>query len=241
MIIKKLINLLSNKDKLCSNPNKHAPKAGIKLINDKIQVNGYQKYWIDGKTVEPIASSYDLEKKTNLLSEYYSSEFMQDKTFLDLGAASGYFTFMAIFNKCKHATAIDIDNNHLAIITNLSNRYNIKNITTIFDNIDNYDGKADIVNALSIIHWIYSCTSIFGSMKNMILCLKNMTNQTLFIEWIDPADEAVKYFKHLEYNKSTVEDSYNYENFISELKQNFNSVEEIGNTRNTRKLFKANI
>ena len=39
------------------------------------------------------------------------------------------------------------------------------------DNIDNYNDSADIVNALSIIHWIYSCTSIFGSMENMILCL----------------------------------------------------------------------
>ena len=75
----------------------------------------------------------------------------------------------------------------------------------------------------------------------MIQHLKNMTNETLFIEWIDPSDEAIKYFKHLDYNKNTVENSYNYENFISELKRNFNSVEELGETRNTRKLFKASI
>ena len=241
MIIKKLINLLSNKNKLCSSPNKHAPKPGIKLINDKIQVNGYQQYWISKKSIEPISSSYDLEKKTNLLSKYYSREFVKDKTFLDLGAASGYFTFMVILNKCKHATAIDIDKEHLKIITEISKKYNIKNIDVISENIDNYNGKADIVNALSIIHWIYSCTSIFGSMKNMILCLKNMTNETLFIEWIDPSDEAVQYFKHLDYNKKMVDDSYNYKNFISELNTNFTSVEEIGETRTTRKLFKADI
>ena len=241
MIIKKLINLFSNKNKLCSDPNKHAPNPEIKSINSKSHIKGYQEYWFDGKSIEPVDSSYDLKKKTILLSKYYSEEFLKGKTFLDLGSASGYFTFTAILSKCKHATAIDIDNAHLDIIRNLAARYNIDNISIISDNIDNYNSKADIVNALSIIHWIYSCTSIFGSMKNMIQHLKNMTNETLFIEWIDPSDEAIKYFKHLDYNKNTIENSYNYENFISELKRNFNSVEELGETRNTRKLFKASI
>ena len=120
MIIKKLINLLGNKDKLCSDPNKHAPKPGIKLINNKHYITGYQEYWIDSEIVDPIDSSYDLKKKTTLLSDYYSNEFIKGKTFLDLGAASGYFTFMAILNKCKHATAIDIDEKHLEVIKNIA-------------------------------------------------------------------------------------------------------------------------
>ena len=68
-----------------------------------------------------------------------------------------------------------------------------------------------------------------------------MTNEVLFVEWIDPSDEAIKYFKHLDYNKKLVDDSYNQESFISELNKNFTSVEMIGNTRNTRKIFKATI
>ena len=68
-----------------------------------------------------------------------------------------------------------------------------------------------------------------------------MTNEVLFIEWIDPSDEAIKYFKHLDYNKSLVDNSYNYESFISELNKNFASVKMIGDTRNTRKIFKATI
>ena len=160
---------------------------------------------------------------------------------MDLGAACGYFTFTALQNGCKHATAIDIDDNHLQIIRDISNKYNMNNITIISDNINNYNGQADIVNALSIIHWIYSCTSIFGSMENMIRFLKKITKEVLFIEWIDPSDEAIKYFKHLDYNKSMVDDSYNYESFISELNKNFTSVKMIGNTRDTRKIFKASI
>ena len=73
----------------------------------------------------------------------------------------------------------------------------------------------------------------------MISCLKKMTREVLFIEWIDPSDEAIKYFKHLDYNKKTSDNSYNYENFISELNKNFTSVEMIGKTRNTRKIFKT--
>ena len=241
MIIKKLINLFINKNKLCSTPNQHAPKPSMEITNQIIKVKGYQEYDMTPDTINPADCSYDLVKKTKLLKKYYQSEFIKDKTFLDLGAASGYFTFTAILNGCKHSTAIDIDNSHLKIIKNISKEYNIHNITIISDNIDNYNGQADIVNALSIIHWIFSCTSTLGSMSNMISLLKRMTGEILFIEWIDPSDEAIKYFKHLEYNKKNIKESYNYENFISALNKNFTSVEIIGKTRTTRKLFKATV
>ena len=107
MIIKKLINLFSNKNKLCSNPNKHAPNPGIKLINSKNYIKVYQEYWFDGKSIEPVDSSYDLKKKTILLSKYYSEEFLKGKTFLDLGSASGYFTFTAILSKCKQKMSLN--------------------------------------------------------------------------------------------------------------------------------------
>ena len=241
MIIKKLINLFINKNKLCFSPNQHAPKPSMKIINDSIQVNGYQEYMINKHNIIPSRHSYDLDKKTNFLKKYYQSNFIKNKTFLDLGAASGYFTFMAILSGSKYATAIDIDNTHLQIINNISKEYNIKNITTICQNIDTYEGKADIVNALSIIHWIFSCTSIFGSMEKMISFLRGITTETLFIEWIDPSDEAIQYFKHLDYNKKNVDESYNYKSFMLELNKNFTSVEMIGKTRSTRKLFKATI
>tara|TARA_B100002052_G_C15854545_1_gene586792 strand:+ start:767 stop:1492 length:726 start_codon:yes stop_codon:yes gene_type:complete len=240
VIIKKLINLFINKNKLCYTPNQHAPKPSIKISANEIYVNGYQEYIITKNSIKPSSSSYDLTKKTDLLSKYYKGEFIKGKTFLDLGSASGYFTFMAILNDCKNATAIDIDKEHLKIMETIKKEYNINNINIISENIDNYDGSADIVNALSIIHWIFSCTSILGSMNNMISLLRNMTKEVLFIEWIDTSDEAIKYFKHLDYNKKNTDQSYNYENFIFELNKQFSSVEMIGETRNTRKLFKAN-
>ena len=241
MIIKKLINLFVNKNKLCFSPNQHAPKPSMRVMNNAIQVNGYQKYIINKDNIIPAISSYDLDKKTTLLKKFYQTDFIKNKTFLDLGAASGYFTFMAVLNQAKHATAIDIDKSHLEIINNITKQYNIKNITTISDNIDQYKGKADIVNALSIIHWIFSCTSIFGKMENMISFLRKITGKVLFVEWIDPSDEAIQYFKHLDYNNETSDNSYNYDNFISELNKQFSSVEMIGKTRNTRKIFKATI
>ena len=241
MIIKKLINLFIDKNKLCFTPNQHAPKPSIDICEENIYVNGYQAYSLTKKSVKPSDLSYDLTKKTNLLADYYQTQFIKGKTFLDLGAASGYFTFMAILNDCKNATAIDIDQNHLKIMNTIINEYNIKNIEIICGNIDSYDDKADIVNALSIIHWIFSCTSILGNMGNMIAFLRDLTKETLFIEWIDPEDEAIKYFKHLDYNKQSTDESYNYHNFISELNKRFNLVEMIGETRSTRKIFKASV
>ena len=177
MIIKKLINLFINKNKLCSNPNKHAPNPSMKMVLGYIEVDGYQQYKINKTTIIPGKFSYDLEKKASILEKYYTKNFIEHKTFLDLGAACGYFTFTALQNGCKHATAIDIDDNHLQIIRDISNKYNMNNITIISDNINNYNGPADIVNALSIIHWIYSCTSIFGGMQNMIQFLKKITTE----------------------------------------------------------------
>ena len=241
MIIKKLINLFIDKNKLCSTPNQHAPASSINICEKNIYVNGYQEYRITKKNIKPSDLSYDLTKKTNLLAYHYQRKFIQGKTFLDLGAASGYFTFMAILNGCKNATAIDIDKNHLEIMNTIVNEYNIKNINIVCGNIDSYDGNADIVNALSIIHWIFSCTSILGSMENMISFLRQITNEILFIEWIDPNDEAIKYFKHLDYNKKSVDESYNYQKFLLELNKNFSIVEMIGETRSTRKIFKASV
>ena len=78
-------------------------------------------------------------------------------------------------------------------------------------------------------------------MENMISFLRKITGEVLFVEWIDPSDEAIQYFKHLDYNKENTDNSYNYDNFIFELNKQFSSVEMIGETRNTRKLFKATI
>ena len=124
MIIKKLINLFINKNKLCFYPNQHAPRPSMEIINDTIKVNGYQEYMISKNNITPSKSSYDLDKKTDLLKKYYQSDFIKDKTFLDLGAASGYFTFMAILNGSKYATAIDIDSSHLKIINDITKKYN---------------------------------------------------------------------------------------------------------------------
>ena len=69
--------------------------------------------------------------------------------------------------------------------------------------------------------------------------LRQITNEVLFVEWVDPSDEAVQYFQHLDFNKHTISETYCYENFLSELKQNFAYVSKIGKTRTTRRIFKA--
>ncbi len=50
--------------------------------------------------------------------------------------------------------------------------------------------------ALALIHWIYSCTYAFGSLDEAVSFLKKLTKQSLFIEWIDPSDSAIEFFKH---------------------------------------------
>ena len=105
-------------------------------------------------------------------------------------------------------------------------------------NLSDWTQPKDYVNALSLIHWVYSCTSVMGSMDKMIKFFANITKKNLFIEWIDPKDEAIKYFGHLKYNKSFSDNSYTKEYFLDSLNIHFDSVKFLGESRkNTREIY----
>ena len=133
----------------------------------------------------------------------------------------------------------DIDNGHLEIMRKLKERFNFENISIVNKNITNYDCPADVVFALALIHWIYSCTSAFGSLNATVSFFKKLTRESLFVEWIDPSDSAIEFFKHTKYNRDFIKEPYNKDNFISALKNNFTKVEKIADIIPTRQLYLA--
>ena len=113
----KLINQLGKHPVFYQSPNKFAPKLHLEIKDNCIEVNGYQKYIIYNNKIIPDRNSYDLLKKYNLLNEILDKS-LSEKTFLDLGANSGFFTFLAHQNGAK-CIAIDMDEDYISILNKI--------------------------------------------------------------------------------------------------------------------------
>jgi len=222
----------------CKTPNMHTHAPRIEYREDGCVVTGYQKYFINENTITPLGGNLT-NPKTKELFRFFQDGYMNGKTFLDLGAANGLFSFCALGCGASKVTSVDIDNGHLEIMKKLKERFNFKNISIVNKNITDYDCPADVVFALALIHWIYSCTSAFGSLNAAVSFLKKLTKESLFVEWIDPSDSAIEFFKHTKYNRDFIKEPYNKENFISALKNNFTKVEKIADIIPTRQLYLA--
>ncbi len=225
--------------KIFTRPNKHAPKPKIELLDRSVMIKGYQSFVISNDAVKPSKDCYDLEEKLKLLSPYYSEKEMKDSTFLDLGSAGGFFSFLAQLQGAI-VDSVDIDLDYVKLMEDAMNHLHIKNMNIHTMNVSDWNQPRDYVNALSLIHWVYSCTSIMGSMDEMIKFFASITTKKLFIEWIDPQDEAIKYFGHLKYNKSFSDDSYSKDKFCEFLDTYFDKVTFLGESRkSTREIYLA--
>ena len=240
----KLIDLLlhkiskfKNTPVLFNNPNKYAPETNFTIFKDYIHIKGYQEFKLYSNKIIPSEKSYDLYNKNNMLKKIFDSKVKKNKSFLDIGAGLGYFSFLASMNGAN-VTSVDMDKEYIEVINRAKNHFKMKNLETMCIQISEIEKKADIVCALSIIHWIYSCTDIFGSLDLIIEFLSKITKEVIIIEWIEPKDEAINYFKHINFNKKYIIDEYGKDLFIEGLKKYFTSFESIGYTRqHTRELY----
>ena len=224
---------------LFNNPNKFAPKLGLDYSNGAILVKGYQQYIVYKDSIKPDSNSYDLLTKYILLKDVLNED-IAGKTILDLGANSGFFTFLSYQNGGK-CTAIDLDPDYINIINEVSNYFNF-NILIKKQNITDVNHPSDIVIALSLIHWVYSCTSIFNSMEKLVLFFRSVTKEHLIIEWIDNEDNAIKCFNHLDHNSNFTNNTYNHQEFMKQMNIHFTKIVKLGETRkNTRLLYKASV
>lgn len=219
-------------------PNRYAEPGKIEL-GDIIKFSGYQTFDLSDSYIEINPKDKGLVTKKGLTNSIFYSNWIQNKSVLDIGSNSAYFCYHSLFKGASHATAVEMDPIYAGMIRAAKNHIGIKNLSVEEKNVMDISESADLVLAFALIHWIYSCTSDYGSLDLSIQKLASLTNELLVIEWIEPDDDAIKFFKHTEWNKSIIKEEYSKKNFENALTNHFDSWEYVGDIKSTRKLYFA--
>jgi O-antigen biosynthesis protein len=219
---------------LFDDPNRYARTAALELI-----VHGYQEYSITKNTIVPSPVDVPLNRKQELIKRYFRADFIKNKSLLDIGANGGFFDFWAEQSGAGRITALDIDEKYLENISKVKAFWNFENVRTVKANVQDWEEPADIVLAFAMIHWLYSCTSSYGSLDAVIKKLADLTNNLLVVEWIAPEDPAIQFFKHTEFNSSIVSGPYNLDSFESALLKYFSKVEILADINSSRVVYVA--
>lgn len=228
---------MSKNINLFTEPNKYAREPKIIINDDNVEIYGYQEFKLEKKGIKISEIDKNLQEKKNQVDELFTSLWVKDKSILDLGCNSFFFGFYGMQKGAKLADGVEIDKHYIDMVMKAKSHLGLENLNIHDINVMDYDKPADLVFAFALIHWIYSCTSDYGSLSGAIKKLADLTNEVLIIEWIEKEDDAINFFKHIDYNKEIISEEYNFENFEKALKENFYDFQELGSVKSTRKVF----
>ncbi|MGA2061281.1 MAG: methyltransferase domain-containing protein, partial [Thermoguttaceae bacterium] len=220
-------------------PNKYARPAYLEETENVLTFHGYQEFSLAKDSLSILDIDDNLRKKKELLDLYFTPRFLSDRTLIDFGANSGYFCFLALNNGGKSAVALDMDEDYLRMVRRAKSKFGYDSLQVIRSNIENWNEPADIILALALIHWIYSCTASFGDLHCIIEKFAKLAKYILIIEWVEPDDPAIDFFHHLNWNEKVKRGPYTLNAFEDALSNNFASYRCIGSVTPTRKLFIA--
>lgn len=207
----------------------------IKDADGYTAVDGYQHFYINKTTLIP-RDNY-LIIKNNILQNLLMN-FSHYENVMDIGSSNGYFTYLASSMPYKNCYAVEHDKEYVDGIKYINDKYNFDKVKVFMAKFSNItDMTADVVLFLALIHWVYSCTELYGSIEEIIKKLSAITNRVLIIEWIDINDPAITAFKHTSFNKDIIKEKYTESNFIACLDRYFNSYFVLPSTCDTRKIY----
>ncbi|HTL29490.1 MAG TPA: class I SAM-dependent methyltransferase, partial [Tepidisphaeraceae bacterium] len=225
---------------LWDDPNKFARPAGVQFFDRSVAlVRGYQEFVVTRYTAAPVNTDPKLFRKWELLRKYFRPRFLARRILLDLGANGGFFSFLAAQGGADRVLATDIDARYLEMIRDTSAALGIPRIETVEQNVADRSEPADIVLALALVHWIYSCTAILGSLDAVMERLSRLCRYMLIVEWVDPTDSAIQSFGHLDFNRAHAQSPYTRQQFEYALSHYFARWEVIDAVSPTRALYAA--
>lgn len=195
------------------------------LRNDLIHVTGYQRYAISIENNDISTNSKKMNRQLEILKGVGIG-----KTVLDIGCSNGFFGFYFLLNRSdmKCYDFMDHDKECITLIDKVAKTLRIPNtkynlVNQNFTEFILTKNTYETITALSVIHWLYSCTTTIGCLNDIIQHLRRKTTSTLVIEWVDPKDNAIKSFNHLKFNKAHHKSEYSRINFEHALKVHFRS------------------
>jgi GT2 family glycosyltransferase/serine/threonine protein kinase len=200
---------------------------------------GYQEFTLTRHTISVSHQDEPLRLKRELLAELFTPAHLTDRTVLDLGANSGFYSFWSLQCGAREAVAVDIDEEYLGNVRSARDHLGFDDLRVVESNVSDWHEAADIVVSLALVHWLYTCTATMGSLAKVVEFLSSLTDYLLIVEWIEPNDPAIEFFNHLDWNPDYVEEPYTLSNFEQALKANFARVEIVGDISPTRKLYAA--
>lgn len=223
----------------CDKPNMHAPVATLEWQGETAIVHGYQDFKLSSSGIASLPVNLNHCQKAELLQPYFTPRFLRHRTLLDLGANAGFFSFWALQQGAESAIVVEMDNAYADIVLALKDRLNFPAIHMLNCNVTECKVKADVVLALALVHWVYSCTASFGDLERTVEWLAGLTEYMLVVEWIEPDDPAIAFFGHTEWNKAYLTGPYTREVFEGALHKFFRRVELIGHVSPTRWVYVA--
>ena len=209
----------------------------IKTDDSGSLVTGYQHYKLSKTDIVPMSGNTQI--KLDLIKNTVFDD-VNNKTVSDIGCSNMFFGFLAKLYGATKVIGVDLDKEYIAQNTNLIKLNNFENVFCKDINAADYKETADVVFAFAIIHWVYSCSGFLGSLENVVKHFRSITNNILYIEWIDPSDNCIAdILHHLDFNKNLVTQDFNKDNFLRYLKDNFSLVTFCGNSKETREIYRC--
>ena len=229
--------------KLYTEPNKYANKPGL-IVNNQpnntfVEFEGYQKFKLSKYDILVNSNDKGLVSKQSIFDKTINPNWLIGKSVLDLGCNSAFFCYYSRLNGAKTAVGVEIDKDYINNVNKANEVLDFTNVSIVDKNVMDYNKPADVVFAFALIHWIYSCTSDYGSLDLAIEKLADLTNAVLIVEWIEKEDDAIQFFKHINYNPEIIKEEYNKSNFENALAKHFSSFEIIGDVKATRTVYVA--
>ena len=186
---------------------------------------GYQQFKLTDSTVVP----YTKQAKYTNVSCILKKLGIMGKTVSDVGSNNGVVAYIAKTLGALHSFALDHDSECLANISAANKHLSITNVYPIyfdFGNID-YNIQTDIVVAMALVHWVYSCTANYNCLGKIIQRLCCMCKEYLIVEWVSPDDPAIMQFRHIDFNPDIPKEPYTIENFEKAISANNCTIVEI--------------
>jgi hypothetical protein len=214
-------------------------ETSICTINESIiNFKGYQNFTIMNDSV--VTTCPKIKNQFNFLKDI---DYSDSDTIIDVGCSNGFFAFWYLTTYPeKQITFMDHDKECINNIQRVLKKLDKPNYTIVNQNFNRFienDIKYDTILMLSIIHWLYSCTTTICCLNDILKNVRNKNNKQLVIEWVDNDDNAIKSFNHISYNFREHKSPYNLETFLKALKSLYNNVELLGytNREHTRSIY----